>query len=261
MAMLQKASGIVLQRRFLKESDALASLLTEEGRSLDFCVYGIQKSRKRSALLLEPGTLIDIDFYVNKDGPVSLKEGHVRERFGALKGAYAPLTLLSYFLELSSFASRYGSSPTLFLLVKGSLTELCLGTELLNLQLLLFFQVRLLKLLGLLGPLERCSECNSPLAKEAYWNLPEAHFSCQSCASQDSSEEERAIAWLLAQASTKRFKDYQNELEQSKEADTIALLKLWRNLNLCLEAFAAKSFQSSKELERQLTKSAASAVN
>ena len=117
-------------------------MLTEEGHSLDLRVYGIQKSRKRSPLLLEPGTLVDINFYAKQNGLASLKEGSVRERFAAIKGAYAPLLLLSYFLELSAFAVRYGSSPSLFLLVKGSLAELCLSSQQTasNIELLCFFR-------------------------------------------------------------------------------------------------------------------------
>ena len=260
MTGLQKTRALVLGRRPLKESDAIASVLTEEGQALELCIYGIQKSRKRSAFLWEPGTLIDIDFYTRGDAMASLKEGHVCERFSALKEGYSAITLLSYFLELSALAARCGSSPMLFLLVKGSLNELCFGKdrkpkiqeELEKLHVLIFFQIRLLSLLGLLGLEERCSECGKGLGEEARWNLPEGHFSCKTC-KPEGNMEEGSMAQILALAKSKIFRKYREEAEKKGLGrNRIFLLTLWKNLNLCIENFAAKPFLSSKELEKQL---------
>ena len=266
MSLLQKTDAIVLGRRFLKENDALVSLLTEEGKSLDLRIYGIQKSRRRSAFLLEPGSLIHVDFYTDREGLASLKEGHVCERFTALKGAYTSMTLLSYFLELSAFAVRNGASLKLFLLLKGSLKELCFDRnweqaemevqrEILKLQILVFFQIRVLKLLGLLGSQEKCSQCSASLRERAHWNLPETSFSCEDCIP-EASTEDRLIAWIFAFGSSKIFHRYKEELEKEESgSDRILFLRLWKNLNLCIELFAAKPFYSAKELGAQLQSS------
>ncbi|MEQ9364300.1 MAG: DNA repair protein RecO [Leptospirales bacterium] len=195
--MLQSAPGIVLNRRNAGEADAIARVLLESGQVREIRAHGVRKSRSRSNLLLEPGSLVHLTFYESEERPgvsvdsvifASLKEGHVLERYGALKDAgYDGLLILSYFLELATFGSRAGDSPELFLLLKGTLEELAapraVGLKSYRFTLLsIFFKARVLKNLGLVGDARSCAECGGELKDLALWNLPEVFFSCDNCA-------------------------------------------------------------------------------
>ena len=280
MAVVEKTSGIVLQRRFIKEIDGVFRLLTEKGGSLEVRAYGIHSTKKRSALLIEPGCLVEIDYYKNSRGFVSLKEGYVKRRFDEIKKNYELLLLLSYLLELSAFAASYGESPGLFVLLKGSIEEFCRSRKSAvdSLELLVFFQVRLLKLLGLLGLQDRCSVCESPLEEKSFWNLPELHFSCSKCSTQ-SSQQNSHMAKIIALAGARRFHDFaesvkqinytlfqesggqedgkkENSINENSEKESTlkekVYLDLWKGLHSCLENFSGSLFHSWEKLEGKL---------
>lgn len=229
--MLQSAPGIVLNRRNVGEADAIGRVLFESGVTREIRSHGLRKSRSRSNLLLEPGSLVQLTYYESEERPgvsadsvifASLKEGHVVERFAPLKDSgYDGLLVLSYFLELAQFGSRAGDAPELFLLLKGTLEELAGPAEpavqtfrftLLS----IFFKVRVLKILGLVGDARSCSECGRELEDLALWNLPEVFFSCEGCAP-DANPADAYAARVVAAAAGMRF---------SKFAEYLAS---WRN--------------------------------
>lgn len=257
MPQLKKTKGIVLERHFLKEADGIARMLTVDGACLEFYAYGIRLARKRSALLIEPGTLISINYYDgHKNNIASLKEGIVKERFDIIKNDYTSIIYLSNFLELASFASRYGSLPPLFLLLRGAIEELSFCYKNINsiMELSIFFQIRLLKMLGILGEQNRCYICDKALKLLAYWNMPEASFACENC----NSNGDKSQAWMartIAMAAKMRFKNFSVQTKGVKE--NTAYLSLWKNLNLCLEAFKGSPLRTSIVTEKQLEMSLA----
>lgn len=223
--MLQSASGIVLSRRNVGEADAIGRVLFESGTAKDIRVHGIRKSRSRSNLLLEPGSLVRLTYYESEERPgvsaeslqfASLKEGHVIERFGALKDSgYRGLLILSYFLELAEFGSRAGEASELYLLLKGTLEELSRSTDAAGDRfqftlLSIFFKTRVLKVLGLVGDARACSECGRELGDLALWNLPEVFFSCEQCAPEANSADAHSARIIAAAAGLRfgRFAEY-----------------------------------------------------
>jgi len=113
--MLIHGKGIALQRRRVGESDGVALVLLEDGRSLDLRGHGILRSKNRSNLLFEPGCLIRFAAYL-AEGPgavagdgslfASLKEGSVLDRYEDLKADYEAMLVLALFLESATRACR-----------------------------------------------------------------------------------------------------------------------------------------------------------
>ncbi|MCR9142538.1 MAG: DNA repair protein RecO [bacterium] len=217
--MLQSGPGIVLNRRNAGEADAIGRVLFESGEAREVRSHGVRKSKSRSNLLLEPGSLVHLTYYQSEERPgvsadavifASLKEGHVVERFASLKeDGYDGLLVLSYFLELANFGSRAGDSPELFLLLKGTLEELATpceaGLKAFRFTMLsIFFKVRVLKILGLVGDARSCAECGGELREEALWNVPEVFFSCDACAS-DANIPDAYSARVVAAAAGMRY--------------------------------------------------------
>ncbi len=273
-SLVVKARGIVLQRlSCLQEADNIVYILTQSGRKLCLRAHGIRKSRRRSSLIVEPGSLIHIDYYAktDKDHMVSLKEGHIEERFTELKLSYVPSLLLSYLLELHNSASTYNedeakdidgsthshSQSKMFVLLHGSIEELrrCYHDMPRALVLLIFTQVRLMKILGILGSQERCSHCDGVLDNLLQWKVPEAYFICGDCSSLASSEQAQ-MGQLIGLASQQRFSNFIIEKEKKmKIGDKHRkqfFLSLWKNLNLCLEAFFSLQIKSFRQIEQQL---------
>lgn len=248
MAKLLKTRGIVLSHRPLYESDEMACIFTENGTMLELRAHGIRHSRRRSQLLFEPGCLVSLEYYGHTSGLSSLKEGGLESRHELLKQDYLSLLTLSLFLELTALAASYDKAPKLFILLEGALQQLELWArddkdsndkarddkdrERLFL-LLSFFQVRLLKLLGLLGSPEFCSSCDSPLGSRALWHFPETHFSCQFCAPQ-SAGRDAYIARTIALAVSQKFGYFCRHIpsEVAKEIGAVA-----KQLGQSIESF------------------------
>ncbi len=287
--MLQSASGIVLNRRNVGEADAIAGVLFESGVTRDVRSHGVRKSRSRSNLLFEPGSLVRLTYYESEERPgvspdsrifASLKEGHVVERFGALKDSgYEGLLVLSYFLELASFGSRAGDAPELFLLLKGTLEELTnpLSPELAPLEnaelksfrftlLSIFFKVRVLKILGLVGDARSCAECGRELGELAFWNVPEVFFSCDGCAP-DAGAADAYSARMVAAAASMRYSKFAEYLAgwrsgaQSAEAGAAREIRdglpPWvshteERLLQCMEHYQGGPLRAATQLREQL---------
>jgi DNA repair protein RecO len=274
---LQSATAIVLTRRKVGEADAIVRVLLESGATREIRLHGIRKSRQRSNLLLEPGSLVRLTYYEGEESPgvtgghrpfASLKEGHVVERFSRLKDAgYGGLLILSYFLELAGFGARAGEAPELFLLIKGTLEELAALQDPVRERqrfalLAIFFKVRVLKTMGLVGDARACTECGRDLADLALWILPEVHFQCEQCAPDAGPVDARA-ARVIAAAGGMRFARFAGYLagwpEWNPDQPASADLPEWmlyveQRLIQCMEHYQGGPLRAAVELREQLAR-------
>ncbi len=262
MPQLAKTRAIVLHRRLYKEGNALVWLLKEDGSVLHLQAHGIHAKSKASALLIEPASLISLDYYIGKNGYASLKEGCIERRFEECKKHYSDLLILSYHLELLRTVCSYGSSPALFKLLHGALDALSFPKEehCYIVSLSVFFQLRLLKFLGILGAHDSCSHCESLLQKKAHWKLPEASFACISCFPQANHAGFLATQ-IIALAHKQTFCFFKRKLLEENvsiegmplhmENKEAFLLRIWRSFHLCLEHFCGRPIVSYKALAKQ----------
>jgi len=262
--MIITSEGIVLNRRNVGETDIIFDLLLIEGKMIGLKVHGILASKKRSALIAEPGCRVSVTYYPRENGPGSLKEGHIIDRYEELKSCYENMVLLSYLLELTKAAARGNESSELYTLLYGAMNEIRnWKIDLRNLQkksstiqfdplndttvwlflLLGFFKVRVLKLLGILSDSSYCSGCGSRIKERAAWKFPEVSFYCNECDLDANIEE----GWMAAAIYTAASMKFGRFLEGSiaPPLDIFEILYRWDNqLGKCLEYYYSDPCES-----------------
>lgn len=263
MSELATATAITLNRRRFSERDLVATALAEDGRLLSLRGHGLAATRRRSALLLEPGCRIHVHYYVHQnDRLMSIKEGEIQERYADLKEDYASLTMMAQLLETAAVgASLVGEAkPESYTLLAGALAawrelrekersgeSTPARREIAERWLRAFVKLRFLNLAGLLGESGRCSECGEPLGDDAAWNLPEARFSCDRC-DPDADRQGGLAARLLAAMASRRFSLFLSSRADGDAASEGQLASdIDRGLIRCLEHSSGRSLRSAEE--------------
>ncbi|GIX40329.1 MAG: hypothetical protein KatS3mg129_0062 [Leptospiraceae bacterium] len=228
---LEKGIGIILKKKEINEKDVIIDVLIknndESYHRKKFIVYGILKSKKRNPIIVEAGNLIQLDYYDKKNLDIlNVKEINLINRFYELKNNYEKLLFLSQILELSHYASITDahSLKDVFILLLSALQYLedyhkkqyqKIEDLLEKLSLsfkeifLLFFSVRLLKIMGYVGDLNFCSSCNKEISIKAKWQEG-LYFYCDEC---DPTSNEIDFIYLQILRLITKFK-FNNFLEQ-----------------------------------------------
>ena len=244
--MLATATGIVLSRRRLRESDAVARVLLESGQLLEMRLHGIQESRRRSPLIMEPLSVVEVVYYVQERGALhSLKEARVLQRHEALKNRYDDLLAGSCVAELSELAARTEALPELYVLAAGALGALNEGCE--TALLLVFFRIRLLRLLGLLGDLTAATSYEEALG------LEEGSVARRARGTRIMSTEAGAVVQsylisILTRAVSLRFGRFQQALKRGDPRDPGGdwMDCVDQDLHGCLVAFAGRELKAAR---------------
>lgn len=228
--MLKKGKAIVLRKYRSGEKDLIAELLFETGEKHHLYLPGILSSKRRTALLAEIGSLIEINYYENQNQELSLKEGFVLERFDYLKTDYARQDFLSKLLSLTRLAASGAPDASIYVLIEAALNYSNSifknnDTEFQNLSelLLIFFSIRILDLMGFVGDVTHCVNCNQPIISLAAWGSGGIQFLCANC-SNVANKLGFHSAQVILNCQKKRFRDVKSILE-SCETDIIHSLK------------------------------------
>ena len=123
------------------------------------------------------------------------------------------------------------------------------------LALLVFSQIRLMKISGVLGPPHTCGGCGKDLGDILEWQLPQMFFACENCAL-TANKEQAAMAQVVSLAYKQRFLSFhlalKEKTQQNAKPQLAFLLSLWKNLNLCLEDFFDLKSKVFVQIEKQL---------
>jgi DNA repair protein RecO len=206
--MIESARGIVLRRKKDRESDAVITLLCEDGRLLRARFHGILQSKTRSNLTAEPGSHVELVLQSKDASIASVKEGTLLERNDAWKSGYRPLSLLSSVLEFAEGMASACDSDDLYRLIAGGMEEARVHARLFEEpESILFFtaiRIRGLTIAGLTGDLSYCASCGERLGKQARWSVPEISFLCNKC-SDETTEADARAAHTLARMAAEAF--------------------------------------------------------
>lgn len=213
--MLIRKTGIVLSKRQTGDADIIIEVLTEDGELVPIRIHGIRKSTRRSALIAEAASEIEVVYY-SKESVSAHKEAVVKERFERIKSNYELLNFVALILKLARSATDF-SVEGIYLLTLGTLQFLN-GFEVkpdrsLKTKLMCFYSARLLYGAGLMAESSTCSSCGNIIERQARWlafsdSACEAAFECESC-SLYSTEKDSRMANLLTLSTRLRFGSFQ----------------------------------------------------
>ena len=258
MHALYKTQAIVLKKNIVKESDLIVQLLDIEGKKFDMRVFGVLASNKRSNLLWEAGTILSLEYYDSDlenqkaTGKIAtFKEGKILNNFKntKIKFDYSQLCILSFLLELSYVCSLYGNNKKLFVLLKGAINEVDNITDSTTILLfLIFFETRLLNILGLLGDLEHCSTCGKNITeeKEIFWTKSQVEFHCKNCNSL-ADKNNVYMNKIITTAKNLKYIDYINKIKSVKFYSKY-LFNLNQNLYEAFLVFTNKQINTYKNI-------------
>jgi DNA repair protein RecO (recombination protein O) len=168
-----KTRGIVLRTIDYSESDRIVSFITEESGKMTGIAKGARKSQKRFSNTLEPFTCLSLVLSKKKGGKMAfIEEATIVDHYPAIRGDLEKTLTASYFMDLiDQFILEGKRSPDLFHLICNFLV--LLEKEKFADNMVRFFELRFLRLVGYEPVLDRCTVCNKPLqASLAYYFSP-----------------------------------------------------------------------------------------
>lgn len=158
-----KADTVILNTFDYAESDRIITCYTEQWGKLKGIAKGARRSRRRFVGNLEPLSRTRLMFFYNPGRElVRVEDATLIDGFQNLKGDIEKLSAGSYLVELTGEMTREGQiNPALFAHLTGFLELLDRGAR--PAPVLRYFEIKLLRAVGLMPRLESCVACNGVL--------------------------------------------------------------------------------------------------
>ncbi len=183
-----KTDAIVLRCLDYGESDRIVTFYTAEFGKVKGIAKGARRSKKRFANTLEPFTCLELLFSRHhQDGLAFLEEGKVTAHYSRIGQDLKKTLYASYLADITDqFTVENKKSEALFHLLRGFLEHL--NRESASEDLLRFFEMRLLKLVGYEPVLDRCLVCKAPVENgdSYYFSVRDGGVKCAPCSPQES---------------------------------------------------------------------------
>jgi DNA repair protein RecO (recombination protein O) len=167
-----KTRGIVLRGRQLSEADRIMTLFTRERGKLDAVAKGIRRMRSHLAGRLELANECDFLMHRGRSLDVIVSAETLAAPWPRLvePERYAVVSLVAETLD--AFCEPDLALPDVYDLLAGAIGAIAVSSD--PRSLLPRFSLRLLEMLGLAPPLDRCVRCGSALASDTLWLDAEA---------------------------------------------------------------------------------------
>ncbi|HPB80449.1 MAG TPA: DNA repair protein RecO [Spirochaetota bacterium] len=156
---IQKSTGVVLSSFPGGEADRIARIFTREYGKRTFVFKGIRKSRKRSTLVAEPGTVVDLMYYYHDNREYQVAgEFQVRDHFYSIREDLERIFHLYLILETVEKITGFNdpNRQVFDLLARGLET---LSSSHYPVNVTLFFLIHLFRLNGILPDFSSCKIC------------------------------------------------------------------------------------------------------
>ena len=163
-----KDQAIVVRLQPLREADLIVGLFSLAGGRLDVRAICGRKSIKRFGGILQPFTRFEAELQTRRrDRMATLVSAHLIDPFMELREDLAKIALASWYCELVGELSPHDQGePLLFELLAYFLDRL--KTVPATLKHRVFFELRLLDILGLRPDLDHCAQSGIPLKTTAF---------------------------------------------------------------------------------------------
>jgi DNA repair protein RecO (recombination protein O) len=180
---LVETEGLVLKSYGLAEADKIVVFLTQEHGLIRGVAKGAKRLKSKFGGSLEPFSIVRLTYFQKEDRElVSIQQSEIIRSF--FEKAVNPNTFqkFAYLVELlNDFAPPSDPNERLYRMAKVCLETSDEHPENLA-QMILYFELWLLKLGGYLPSWERCDICKREIAKPEKANLQiNFHLACQNC--------------------------------------------------------------------------------
>lgn len=167
-----KARGVVLRGRNLGEADRILTLFTLERGKLDAVAKGIRRAKSRMGGRLEFGNEVALTMHAGRSLDIVAGAEIVLEHWRALvePERFGVASLAGEMID--AFCEPDLALPDVYALLVAMLSAVAASSE--PAMLLPRFSLRLLQVLGLSPPMDRCVRCDRPLQGECVWLDAEA---------------------------------------------------------------------------------------
>jgi len=184
---IQKDIGIILSSKTYGEGDVFSRIFTKNFGKKDFIFKGIKKSKKRSSLGSEPGTIIEFIYYDQKKSIPIINEFKVERVNLEIRKNYNQIFQLCFLLEIvEKTVGDHDPNEKIFNLLFYALSSLSQTEFKINFS--LFFIIHLLKHHGILSPFERCKICDGQDYDNFFIDQHDFSPICQNCRTGDLGE-------------------------------------------------------------------------
>ncbi len=227
MAIIE-TEGLVLRSFGLSEADKIVVFLTREHGLVRGVAKGAKRLKSRFGGSLEPFSIVNLTYYQKEDRElVSIKQSEIIRSFFETASNPNLFQKFAYIVELlNDFAPPSDPNERLYRMAKVCLETADENPEML-IQMILYFELWLLKLGGYLPSWERCDNCRRELNSLERGNLQiNFHIVCQNCqktrGSWTVSGEQRSIFSAAQKSSPTKFLEFtQNKSDESREISAI----------------------------------------
>jgi DNA repair protein RecO (recombination protein O) len=161
-----KTRGIVLRGRQLSEADRIVTLFTLEHGKLDAVAKGVRRMRSHLAGKLELANECDFLLHRGRSLEVIVSAETVRAPWPALVKPHRYVVISLVVETIDAFCEPDLPLPEVYRLLAAAIAAIATAAR--PSDLLPRFSLRLLEMLGLAPPLDRCVRCDSPLG-QALW--------------------------------------------------------------------------------------------
>jgi DNA repair protein RecO (recombination protein O) len=177
-----RLEAVVLRHNDWGEADRLIGLYTLEMGKLRALAKGARKLRSRKAGHLEPFTRVNLLLARGRDLPL-ITQAETLEPYLALREDLAGATYASYVVELlDRFTYEEGENRALYRLLVDTLARLCQEQD--RDQVVRYYEIRLLDLVGFRPQLFQCVNCGEEIrADDQYFSASLGGVLCPRCGS------------------------------------------------------------------------------
>lgn len=182
-----KTKAIVLRTLDYGESDRIVTFYTADFGKLKGIAKGARRSKRRFANTLEPFACLQLLFSRRRhDGLSLIEEGTVINHYPGIAGDLKKTLYASYMLDITEqFTVENKRNEELFYLLQEFIESMDVDDA--SEDIVRFFEMRLLRLVGYEPVLDRCIACKAPVGNgDIYrFSLREGGVKCSLCSPRD----------------------------------------------------------------------------
>lgn len=182
---IDKATGIVLNKRDLRETSIILEIYTKEFGKINGVLKGIRTDAKKFASNLEPFSLNEIIFYRKINSHLHLvSQADKIENFTGIRQSIERTTAASFMIELiNSVMQLEDKNEEIYSLALSSLKEL--ETNYNPEKIATIFKIKMLNLSGFKPHFDSCVTCADKIMGQSKFSLSLGGLLCPRCMSKD----------------------------------------------------------------------------